>query len=47
MGVAATKWRCPTCDIDVGGSMGELKNHMKKVHSPLRAKAEARAATAA
>lgn len=29
MGIIGEKWHCPTCDKDVGGSMGELKNHMK------------------
>ncbi|MEW6604548.1 MAG: hypothetical protein AB1351_07655 [Thermoproteota archaeon] len=33
MGVESIKWRCPKCNVDVGGSMGELKNHMKKVHA--------------
>jgi len=33
MGIVGVKWRCPSCNIDVGGSMGELKNHMKNVHS--------------
>ncbi|GEM_PF-2835571 len=46
MGVISVKWRCPRCNIDVGGSMGELKNHMKKVHSPTQIKAETRVATA-
>ncbi|HEX7032659.1 MAG TPA: hypothetical protein VF172_06645 [Nitrososphaera sp.] len=33
MGVIGEKWRCPKCNIDVGGSMGELKNHIRKVHA--------------
>ena len=33
MGVIGEKWRCPKCNVEVGGSMGELKNHMKKVHA--------------
>ena len=33
MGVIGEKWRCPKCNVDVGGSMGELKNHMKRVHA--------------
>ena len=32
MGIAGVKWKCPSCNIDVGGSMGELKNHIKNVH---------------
>lgn len=48
MGVLAVKWRCPKCNVDVGGSMGELKNHNKKVHAArIAAKPEARVATAA
>ena len=41
MGVIAGKWMCPKCNVDVGGSMGELKNHVKRMH------AETRVATAA
>jgi hypothetical protein len=33
MGIVGVKWRCPSCNMDVGGSMGELKNHIKNVHS--------------
>ena len=47
MGIIGEKWRCPKCNIDVGGSMGELKNHMKRVHSPAPVEAETRVATAA
>lgn len=43
MGIESVKWRCPKCNIDVGGSMGELKNHMKKAHN---AESESRIATA-
>ena len=32
MGITGVKWRCPSCNVDVGGSMGELKNHIKNVH---------------
>jgi hypothetical protein len=32
MGIVGVIWRCPSCDLDIGGSMGELKNHMKNVH---------------
>ena len=32
MGIVGVKWRCPSCNVDVGGSMGELKNHIKNVH---------------
>lgn len=46
MGVIGEKWRCPTCNVDVGGSMGELKNHMKRVHTTAR-KSEMRVVTAA
>lgn len=47
MGVTAVRWHCPTCGIDVGGSMGELKNHNKKVHAAHASRPEARVATAA
>jgi hypothetical protein len=47
MGISAVKWRCPTCNVDVGGSMGELRNHMKRVHSPRRVESETKVATAA
>ena len=43
MGVERIKWRCPKCNVDVGGSMGELKNYIKKVH----AQSETRVAGAA
>jgi hypothetical protein len=33
MGIVGVKWRCPSCNKDVGGSMGELKNHIKNIHS--------------
>lgn len=33
MGIAKVKWNCPTCKKDVGGSLGDLKHHIKKVHS--------------
>jgi hypothetical protein len=36
MGLIGEKWRCPKCNVDVGGSMGELRNHMKKAHAPAR-----------
>jgi hypothetical protein len=44
MGVIGEKWRCPTCNIDVGGSMGEFRKHVKRVHA---AKPETRFASAA
>jgi hypothetical protein len=44
MGVIGEKWRCPKCNVDVGESMGELKNHMRRVHS---VRFETRVATAA
>jgi len=47
MGIIGEKWRCPTCNMDVGGSIGELKNHMKRVHRPAQIKAKTRVATAA
>ena len=47
MGISAVKWRCPKCNIDVGGSMGELKNHIGRVHSTKRNQTETRVATAA
>jgi hypothetical protein len=43
MGVESVKWRCPICNVDAGGSMGELKNHMRKVHAR---KSESRISTA-
>jgi hypothetical protein len=33
MGISAVMWRCPRCNLDVGGSLGELKNHWKRVHA--------------
>ena len=45
MGVIGEKWRCPTCNIDVGGSMGEFRKHIKRVHAA--AKSETRVASAA
>jgi hypothetical protein len=36
MGIAGIEWRCPICNIDVGGSFGELKNHAKRIHSASR-----------
>jgi hypothetical protein len=48
MGVTAIKWRCPKCNIDVGGSMGELKNHVKRIHkSTAHIQVETRIATTA
>ena len=32
MGISAVMWRCPRCNLDAGGSLGELKNHWKRVH---------------
>jgi hypothetical protein len=32
MGVVGVIWRCPYCNVDAGGSMGELKNHIKSNH---------------
>jgi hypothetical protein len=32
MGIVGVIWRCPSCNLDAGGSMGELKNHMKNIH---------------
>lgn len=32
MGISAVMWRCPRCNLDVGGSLGELKNHWKRIH---------------
>lgn len=32
MGLVGEKWRCPKCNVDVGGSMGEFRNHIKKAH---------------
>jgi hypothetical protein len=33
MGISAVMWRCPRCNLDVGGSLGELKYHWKRVHA--------------
>jgi hypothetical protein len=32
MGISAVTWRCPKCNQDVGGSLGELRYHRKRVH---------------
>jgi hypothetical protein len=32
MGISAVTWRCPRCNLDVGGSLGELRYHWKRVH---------------
>ena len=32
MGIVGVIWRCPYCNLDAGGSMGELKNHIKNAH---------------
>jgi hypothetical protein len=32
MGISAVTWRCPRCNQDVGGSLGELRFHWKRVH---------------
>lgn len=32
MGILAVTWRCPRCNQDVGGSLGELRHHWKRVH---------------
>jgi len=32
MGISAVTWRCPRCNQDVGGSLGELKYHWKRAH---------------
>ncbi|MDP8942316.1 MAG: hypothetical protein M3M84_07240 [Thermoproteota archaeon] len=34
MGISAVTWRCPRCNLDVGGSLGELRYHWKRVHGP-------------
>jgi len=48
MGVSSIKWRCPKCNIDVGGSMGELKNHVKRAHTSIpHTQAETRIASTA
>jgi Sec-independent protein translocase protein TatA len=44
MGVIGEKWRCPICNVDVGGSMGEFKNHVKRVHSTVKSEMKAAAA---
>ena len=46
MGLIGEKWRCPKCNVDVGGSMGELRNHVKRVHAVKPARTETRAAAA-
>jgi len=45
MGIVGEKWRCPICNADVGGNIGELRHHLRKVHS--LAKSEMNIATAA
>jgi hypothetical protein len=32
MGICAEKWVCPRCKRVVGGSLGELRNHYKRIH---------------
>ncbi|MDQ3835809.1 MAG: hypothetical protein M3270_02585 [Thermoproteota archaeon] len=32
MGISAVTWRCPRCNVDVGGSLGELRHHWKRAH---------------
>jgi hypothetical protein len=33
MGISAVIWRCPRCNLDIGGSLGELKYHWKIAHA--------------
>jgi hypothetical protein len=33
MEVIGEKWRCPTGNVDVGGSMGEFRKHIIMVHN--------------
>ena len=40
MGIVGVIWRCPSCNLDAGGSMGELKNHIKNVHGQIITKKE-------
>jgi len=40
MGISAVMWRCPRCNLDVGGSLGELKNHWKRVHGAVTTMSE-------
>jgi len=47
MGIYAVTWRCPRCNQDVGGSLGELKHHWKRVHGALTTKGETTANTGA
>ena len=30
MGIVGVKWRCPSCNVDVGGSMGRIEKSYKK-----------------
>jgi hypothetical protein len=32
VGISAVMWRCPRCNLDIGGSLGELKYHWKRAH---------------
>ena len=32
MGIVGIIWRCPLCNLDADGSMGELKNHIRNTH---------------
>jgi hypothetical protein len=32
MGISSVMWRCPKCNLNVGGSLGELKYHWKRLH---------------
>jgi hypothetical protein len=45
MGISAIMWRCPRCNLDVGGSLGELKYHWKRVHIASITRIEAAADT--
>jgi hypothetical protein len=47
MGISAVTWRCPRCNKDVGGSLGELKYHWKRVHGASTTTSETTANTGA
>jgi len=46
MGVIGEKWRCPKCNMDVGGSAGEFRKHLKRVHMSQKVETRARVAAA-
>jgi hypothetical protein len=45
MGISAVTWRCPRCNLEVGGSLGELRYHWKRVHGAATTTSETQADT--